>query len=189
MVYNSLILNEYTRSQLINKSRQSSKYDRFARRTEIDYKEIDIGRVGLLELTASSLHLDIYFLIRDYRVSIRLVNFVTRLRLLINSKGYADFGRGLREAVLVAIEHSLANDDILVNCTCPDFYYRFSYTATVKGFGLETNQFIPATIRNPENKGSGCKHIMRVINVPSIWKARVVTAVSRAIEYDESILQ
>lgn len=179
-----LIINEFTRGQLINKSK-SSKMGRFRRRMQVGLDEVDIGRVGMLELTASSLHLDVYFIVRDYRVSVRFVDFMVRLRNLLHRSKYRN---DIRKCITIALNQSINRDEVLINCTCPDFYYRFSYTATVKGFGFNTNQYIPATIRNPKNQGSGCKHILRVLNAPSHWKERVITAIRRSVEYDPTIV-
>ena len=179
-----MIINEFTRKQLITKSK-SPGFNRYKSRTQVTNQEVEIDRVGLLELTSQSSDLDVYFVVHGYRVSIRFVNFMRRVKLLLERSKYRN---DLRAVITLALNQTIDHNNVLINCSCPDFYYRFSYTATIKGFGFNTNQLIPAFIRNPKNKGSGCKHIIKVLNAPSVWKRKVISAVYRAIKYDPSII-
>lgn len=173
-----LVLNEYTRSQLLKKSKDKG-FNRFDRRMNVDQKEVKIDKVVIGEITNKSPSLDLYFKVRDYTCSIRLINFMERVRQLnIQSKHRND----LRKMINIALMNTLNKNDVLINCSCPDFYYRFSYTATVKGYGFNTNQTIPSPIRNPKLKGSGCKHLTRILNAPSLWKGKVITAVALVLE-------
>ena len=45
-----------------------------------------------------------------------------------------------------------------------------------KGYGYETNEDRPAKITNPKNKGGLCKHQIKILNSPSLWLPKVVTA-------------
>ena len=147
-------------------------------------KEINIDRVVIGGVTSSP-NLDVYFRVRDYICSIRLVNYMTRVRILNTQSKY---GTDLRKVLNLAFTQTIKSNDMLINCTCPDFYYRFSYAATVNNYGFNTNQIIPARIRNPKNEGSGCKHLMRIINASYLWKSKVITAVLHAIQDDPSLL-
>jgi hypothetical protein len=177
-------LNEWTRKQLINKSKYD-KYDRFSRRTSIDKKDVKISRVGLLELTARSVHLDIYFTIKDYKVSVRFINFMNILRKYAKYKKYK--GK-IRPAVTDAFNFALEKSDIEIACTCPDFKYRFAHAATKNKFIFGDEEDRPSNKTNPNTRGAGCKHILKVISAPSDWKSVVITSVINAIKYDPSIL-
>lgn len=179
-----MIINEYTRSELITMSKDPG-FNRYDRRMTINNKEISIDRIVVSTPVTSQPHLDIYFKVRDYICSIRLVNYMERARDLYS---YSKYSYDVRKILELAMNQVLSKNDILINCTCPDFYYRFSYSATINKYGLNTNQTIPARIRNPSNLGSGCKHLMRIINAPYLWKNRVITAVRRAILANPSLL-
>ena len=180
-----MILNEYTKAELVNMSKAPG-FNRFNRRTTVEPNEIKIDRVVIGKITAMNPNLDIYFSVRGYVCSIRLVNCMMRLRVLNNQSKYRNDKRKLID---LAIKQTLSKNDLLMNCTCPDFYYRFSYAATVNHYGFNTNQSIPALIRNPKNQGSGCKHLIRIINAPYLWRPKVVTLVNQVLKNDPTILE
>jgi hypothetical protein len=179
-----MIINEFTRSELITKSKTPG-FNRYKTRMTVKPKEIIIDRVIIGKLQYNSPHLDVYFKVRDYICSIRLINYMVRVRVLYEQSKYRN---DIRKLLEIAFNYTVNKNDLLINCTCPDFYYRFSYSATVNNYGFNTNQLIPAKIRNPENQGSGCKHLTRIINAPSLWKGKVITAVLQAIKADPSLL-
>lgn len=180
-----MILNEFTKSELVKRSKDQG-FNRYKTRLTIDQSEVRIDKVVIGTISSQSPHLDVYFKIRDYTTSIRLLNCMTRLRIFYSRSKYRN---DLRKIITAAVKQSLSTSDILMNCTCPDFYYRFSYSATINHYGFNTNQSIPALIRNPENKGSGCKHLMRVINAPSLWLPKVVTAIHQVIRENPDLLE
>lgn len=163
-------LNEYTRKRLLDKSKKDTP-DKFRRRTEISRDEWSFLRVGLLELMTSE-DLYIYFKVRDYLVDLKIVGFKPILDQYLNGK----FKNDTTKAITKALNHSLRYNHIQVRCSCPDFKYRYAYMATIKNYGLDTNETRPAKITNPKNQGGLCKHIARVLNLPSLWSKRVVTA-------------
>lgn len=76
-----------------------------------------------------------------------------------------------------------------VNCTCPDFYYRYSYVAYRNGYKQGLSQPIPAPIRNPhDNIGSFCKHLIMILKNRA-WVRKLAQVVNYIIkqEYDEII--
>lgn len=59
----------------------------------------------------------------------------------------------------------LLSGDIAVYCSCPDFqYYGFSYMAHNLGYGIKKEDRFPV-IRNPNLKGTVCKHLGLVLQV------------------------
>lgn len=163
-------LNEYTRKRLLDKSKKDTP-DKFRRRTEIGNDEWSFLRVGLLELMTSE-DLYIYFKVRDYLVDLKIVGFKPVLDQYLHGKFKGD----TTKAITKALNHSLRYNHVQVRCSCPDFKYRYSYMATVKHYGLDTDETRPAQVTNPKNRGGLCKHIVKVLNVPSLWSKRVVTA-------------
>ncbi len=76
-------------------------------------------------------------------------------------------------------------DDVYINCTCPDFNYRFAYHATQNKINSGAPETRPSNITNPHDSlGSGCKHILLVLNNNS-WIVRVARAITNYIRYME----
>mgnify|MGYP007002641104 CR=1 FL=1 len=93
------------------------------------------------------------------------------------------------KVVLQALTRVFNTGDIYVNCTCPDFKYRFDFWSTVNNYNSGNPQNIPAKITNPNNtKGSGCKHVLLVLaNVE--WLLRVASVINNYVNYAETHLQ
>ena len=95
------------------------------------------------------------------------------------------------DAVEKALNQAIDNErDLKVDCTCPDFYYRFSYVSTKNGYKNGKRQTIPAPIRNPkDNKGSFCKHLIMILKNKK-WVRKLASVVNYLIkEYYYDILQ
>ncbi len=93
------------------------------------------------------------------------------------------------KVVLQALTRVFNTGDIYVNCTCPDFKFRFDFWSTVNNYNSGNPQNIPAKITNPNNtKGSGCKHVLLVLaNVE--WLLRVASVINNYVNYAETHLQ
>jgi hypothetical protein len=66
-----------------------------------------------------------------------------------------------------AIEYAITSGDVTVKCNCPSFlYHGFKYMATQLGYlyGLPRENRFPKE-KNPELRGSACKHITRVLDM------------------------
>ena len=69
----------------------------------------------------------------------------------------------------------LYNKDIYISCSCPDFLYAgYKYIASTNDFlvGVKERRF--PSIRNPQLKGTVCKHLISVMkvlkfNIPSVY--------------------
>lgn len=68
------------------------------------------------------------------------------------------------KAVTQAIMESIDALEIKVNCTCPDFAYRFAYQATQLGYKYGKPENREAKITNPHNYGSICKHLISMLS-------------------------
>lgn len=168
MIYS--YLDEYTRKRLLDRAKKETP-ERFKRRTDSG-DDWSLERVGILEL-ASSDDLYLYFRVHSYEVKLRVIGFKPVLIQYLNGK----FKNDKDKAIKKAIESSIRYNHIQVACECGDFKYRYAYMATQRGYGLETNEDRPATKTNPKNKGGLCKHQIKILNAPSRWIPKVVTAV------------
>ena len=70
------------------------------------------------------------------------------------------------KVVTQAIMNSIDGMDILVNCSCPDWKYRFAYMATQLGYkyGEPQNERNKYHKTNKENYGSMCKHLVALLS-------------------------
>lgn len=79
---------------------------------------------------------------------------------------------------------SCFNDkDVRISCSCPDWYYRFSYVATLNNTNSGEPQTIPAPITNPnDDKGSGCKHTCLALS-NTTWLIKLASTIYNYINY------
>lgn len=91
-----------------------------------------------------------------------------------------------RKMILKALMKAFNRDDVYINCTCPDFRYRFKYWATKKGLLIGDPENRPADITNPgDDKGPGCKHIILCLS-DSSWLIKIASVIFNYINYMES---
>lgn len=74
------------------------------------------------------------------------------------------------------LSQSLDTEDLRVDCTCPDFKYRFAYWLTQADAKYGQQQTVKPKVRNVHNnKGYVCKHVLAVLYgkrwVPAAAKA------------------
>ncbi|AMM44837.1 hypothetical protein SP15_038 [Bacillus phage SP-15] len=96
-----------------------------------------------------------------------------------------------RNTIVQSLRYAFQMYDMKVHCTCPDFHYRFEYTANQKGALVippgDAN-ILPAKITNPDNNGVGCKHIGYVVANYSRWVPKLVTQLNRTLKNNPSLL-
>ena len=68
------------------------------------------------------------------------------------------------KSVTRAIMDSIDGTDIKVDCTCPDFVYRFAYKCSKMGCKYGKQETRPAKITNPNDYGFLCKHITSMLS-------------------------
>ena len=67
--------------------------------------------------------------------------------------------------IKVANWHNFLVEDSVIVHNCPDFKYRFRVWATKQGYNAGESETRPAKITNPNDTlGSGCKHVLAVLN-------------------------
>lgn len=70
------------------------------------------------------------------------------------------------------------SDDVKIDCTCPDFRYRFAYAATKHKFKARKPENRPSKITNPKARGMGCKHLIKLLSNPAWMKKCAILALS-----------
>lgn len=122
--------------------------------------------------------LDIQFDVKRYKVKMRLLGFDVILKHFVDNP--SDSNSSLDTRITGALLYALSLSEVLVSCDCPDFLYRFSYTSNINGYGYDY-QNIPSIVTNPTYKVGICKHIMQVLNSPSIWLRLVTRTIKREV--------
>lgn len=183
------ILNEVTRQQLIDKSRnadivKSYGTTRFGRRNNVrlysttqNYNRIDFNSVFKADIL--SLKLPIQGETADYEVSVLFEGVMDDIKNEIK----ANNNKLEYKAIYRAIIKCINRQDILISCTCPDFKYRFQYWATHNRYNAGHIQLVPAKMTNPnDSKGAGCKHTMKILSDLD-WALKLATVINNYIEY------
>lgn len=196
------ILTEATRSQLMTKSRQGALYkdtskgkNRWERRVRsrvansaTQYNKISMDKFfkqDILELA-----IDVQGETDKYVVTVRFDDILSEIQHeLHNNNDKLEF-----KVVVVALSRVFNRGDVYLNCTCPDFKYRFNYIADKQNYnsGVRTGglEWVQAPkITNPgDTLGAGCKHINLVLaNINWIYK--LTSVIVNYIKYCEKNMQ
>ena len=175
-------LNEITRWEIIKKSQQQSP-ERFNKKQF--YRAKDFNNVDFEELFNND-----SFVWRsrvgDYIV---IISFEGPFVNLYNQvRGWSGKNRWKRidlKLLTKCLSKALDEEDVQVDCTCPDFKYRFAFWLSRPNvdakYGVKQNR--PPTVRNVKNnKGYCCKHVLAVL-----YGKRWVPAAAKAwLEYIRS---
>ena len=180
------VLHEDKRSELIAKSKSSHKgHQRFNRRnksrihnTVKAMNSIDMNK--LFKDDILTVNIPVKGETDDYVVRITFGGFLEILRDQINASGSLSFREVSRAAII-----GFNRDDVYINCTCPDWKYRFAYFATRNQLNSGTPETRPSNITNPDDSlGSACKHVLLVLNNTS-WIVRVSRVIVNYVKYME----
>ena len=160
--YNKSPLNEITRNQIIRRSKQESP-DRFAKIKNY-FRQKDFDNVDFVKLFE-----DDEFVwsttVGDYVVTISFEGAFQNLYNYV--RGWSGKNRWKRINIQLlsrCLTKSLDTEDLYVNCTCPDFKYRFAYWLTKADAKYGEPENRPPTVRNVKNnKGYVCKHVLSVL--------------------------
>lgn len=117
-----------------------------------------------------------------YKVRMSFVGTLDELHKEINKNNVEKVDRKM---ILKALMKAFNRDDVYINCSCPDFKFRFKYWATRKGLLIGDPENRPADITNPgDNKGPGCKHIILCLS-DSSWLIKIASVIFNYINYME----
>ena len=166
-------LNEVTRWEIIRKSKRESPM-RF-RKMKL-YKAKDFNNVDFESLFTT----DTFTWrsrVGDYIVTISFEGAFSNLYTQVGSWSGKNRWKKIDLKLLTkCLSKSLDEDDLYIDCTCPDFLYRFSWWATQADakYGVQQNR--PPRVRNVRNnQGFCCKHLLATLYgkrwVPAAAKA------------------
>ena len=117
-----------------------------------------------------------------YKVRMSFVGTLDELHKEINKNNVEKIDRKM---ILKALMKAFNRDDVYINCSCPDFKFRFKYWATRKGLLIGDPENRPADITNPgDNKGPGCKHIILCLS-DSSWLIKIASVIFNYLNYME----
>ncbi len=182
---------EDNRNQFLNKSRSSVKgKQRFERRkkskvqnTVASMNGIDMDK--LFKKDALTIDIPVHGETDDYKVKITYIGLLELLRNYVQRNNGVCTLREISKACIDAFNSS----DVLIDCTCPDFQYRFRYYRTQQGQNSGEPETRPSNITNPHDTlGSGCKHVLLVLSNNS-WVLRVARVINNYIKYMEQHYQ
>ena len=97
--------------------------------------------------------------------------------------------RVIRRFVVQALNQQVDLTDVYVNCSCPDFRYRYKYWATKFDYLWGEPEKIPAEITNPDDSiGATCKHLASIL-ANKKWLVKAASVVNDFIHdnYEEFI--
>lgn len=172
-------LDELTRVELLNRAKEdtSARYDR--RMTiaddEIRYYPIDVSRFYDKDRVLFP------FRVRDYDVNVEISGILAYMRENLGER------RVNYRTIRSLLTKALDSNDVKVNCTCPDFRYRFAYTATKDGFKEGAYETRPSDRTNPDGKGGVCKHLIRILNNKR-WLDKYVSLINVLVKLRPDVL-
>lgn len=118
----------------------------------------------------------------DYVVTMKFNGVLELLKNRLKQQGNVMDLRAMIRALLDAFN----KENVYIGCSCPDYYYRFSYVNTQDKINAGPPQLIPAPITNPHNDlGTGCKHIMLTL-ANTGWLIKVASVLVNYIKYMET---
>jgi len=197
---NEELLNEASRQDLINKSKNADNYspknqakgkNRYERRrfssistTVKEYNQINMDaffKGDILEFG-----IKVHGETDDYIVTITFEGILKELQREVK----ANNNRLNFKCVLRALMMSFNNRDVYVSCTCPDWKYRQAYWSTQGRYNSGTPQMDNGKkIANPnDTKGAGCKHVLLVLSNLD-WMMKIASVINNYIRYSKDYLQ
>ena len=167
-------LHEVTRSNLVGKTKSQSpaRFDR-SKGYSTGYKQVDFDDL----LTNNMIVVRVN--VGDYRNTIAFPGFLTSLKKVISTQNNTNVNL---QTVLRAISNAIDDNDLLVDCDCKDFIYRFAYFATKYGYKYGKPETRPPKITNPaDEKGAMCKHLTAALKNKR-WIVRLSVIINKWIK-------
>lgn len=171
-----MILYEVTRKDLLTKSKNETP-ERFARR--MNYVSTIKPMAVAKDLFIKTGTLTVPITVGDYIVTIHFSKIMKYIREELDRQNKTLPDRPL---VYKALRLAVDTSNVYVNCTCPDFRYRFKYWGTKKNYLYGEPETRPSNITNPTNRGSICKHITAALIRPSQWLKYVAGWISTVVK-------
>ena len=117
----------------------------------------------------------------DYVVTVTFENILDELqREVKGNNNKLEF-----KCVLRALLKSFNGENVYINCSCPDFKYRFNFHATMGRYNsgmpeLRPNRFTWTNSKN--DMGSACKHVNLVLSNTD-WMMKVASVINNYIKW------
>lgn len=191
------ILNEDSRSQLIQRSKKGDNYapdnrekgkNRYERRlhSKISHSVATYNDIDMNKLFKENI-LDVGVVVQGetntYVVRMSFAGFLDYLHNQLKQNNKQFDNRTVVRSLITAFN----SDQVYIHCSCPDWTYRFAYWATkndidaIKGEQPSNGKWI----RNPKDtKGAGCKHTLLVLQNNS-WLQKVAMVIINYVKYME----
>ena len=182
-------LTEVTRWEMINASKSKSP-DRFLKSKNYspkDFKNVDFEDLFVNDRFTWSTRV---YGDEHYIVTISFEGPFEFLKDTLKSmKGKNRIKRVTQQMLARALSVCLDTEDLYVDCSCPDFKYRFAYHATQADCKYGTPQNKAPTVRNVKNnKGYVCKHILAIL-YGKRWVQSAATAWYTYIQANQELAQ
>lgn len=157
-------LQEVTRWEIINAGKTKSP-DRFEKKRNYspkDFKNVNFEDMFINDRFTwqTRVHGE-----SNYLVTVSFEGAFEYLKYkLASMRGKNRWKRITIDMVREALSKSLDTEDLYVECSCPDFTYRFAYWATQADCKYGVPQNVAPTVRNVRNnKGYVCKHLLAIL--------------------------
>lgn len=154
-------LNEVTRWDILRRSQREAP-KRFDKKKY--YKAKDFNNVDFKDLFENN-NFTWSSRVGDYTVTLSFEGAFDILRWKVKSFAGTNRWKRITHKILTdVLTEALDRRDLYIDCSCPDFVYRFSYWATKAKckYGLQQNT-APKVRNVRNNKGYCCKHILAVL--------------------------
>ena len=176
------IITEISRKNLVGKSKSQSP-DRFNRRLGYhpkSYKGIDVERLLDDDIIVIKVP------VGDYMCTVAYKGVLRHLTDVINKQPTPNV---TLQSVIKALSDAFDDTDILVDCTCPDFRYRFAYWATKYGYKYGKPETRPSKITNPDDKlGAMCKHLSSLLSNKR-WLVKIASTFNEYIKNNQDTIR
>jgi hypothetical protein len=171
----SKIFNEILRKSLVNKSKVQSP-TRYVKRLgyrALSYKGVDITK--LLRYGRVSAKVPV----GNYICTVEFSGLIDEMKRVLKKQPQPNV---TLQTVIQAVSAAYDKNDIYVDCSCPDFIYRYSFWATKYGYKSGKPENRPTKITNPnDKKGSVCKHLLALLSNKR-WLVKLSTIINEYIK-------
>ena len=191
------ILNEDSRSQLIQRSKKADNYaadnqgkgkNRYERRlhSHISHPVSTYNNMDMNKLFKDNI-LDVDVVVHgetnDYLVRMSFGGFLDYLHNQLNQNNKQFDTRTISRALVTAFN----SDQVYIHCSCPDWKYTMAFWATKNDIDSVKNEQKSngKWLRNPtDTKGAGCKHSLLVLS-NNTWLMKVASVIKNYVNYME----
>lgn len=171
----STTLTEISRRNLVGKTRAQSptrylKRQNYSPRT---YDGVDFDDLFKKDLIVAKVS------VGDYSCTVAFQYILRNLKKLMKVRNKSNVNLQL---VISAVTKAIDESDILVDCSCADFKYRYAYWATKYGYKYGEPENRPTKVTNPADKlGAQCKHLTMLLSNKR-WLVKVSSVINQYLK-------